>query len=62
MLFTLEDFQRTTGKMKQFRHCDIERAVTRHFCENCGTGAASETAGWPGSIVINAGTSDHPTT
>jgi hypothetical protein len=54
MLFPLESFQLTSGEMKQFRRSDLERPVTRHFCENCGTGVASETPNRPGSIVIPA--------
>ena len=46
--------------MKQFRRPDLEHPVTRHFCENCGTGVASETPNRPGSIVIKAGTFDDP--
>ena len=62
MLFSLESFQLTSGEMKQFRRSDLERPVTRHFCENCGTGVASETPNRPGSIVIKAGTFDDPST
>jgi hypothetical protein len=62
MLFPLETFQLTSGEMKQFRRSDLERPVTRHFCENCGTGIASETPNRPGSIVIKAGTFDDPST
>ena len=60
MIFPLEDFQLTSGEMKQFRRSDLERPVTRHFCENCGTGLASETPSRPGSIVIKVGTLDDP--
>ena len=60
MLFSLESFRLTSGQMKQFSRSDLERPVTRHFCENCGTGVASETPNRPGSIVIKAGTFDDP--
>ena len=60
MLFSLESFQLTSGQMKQYRRSDLERPVTRHFCEGCGTGIASETPNRPGSIVIKAGTFDDP--
>ena len=60
MLFPLESFQLSSGEMKQFRRPDLEHPVTRHFCENCGTGVASETPNRPGSIVIKAGTFDDP--
>jgi hypothetical protein len=56
MIFPFESFQLTSGEMKQFRRSDLERPVTRHFCENCGTGIASETPSRPGSIVIKVGT------
>ena len=60
MIFPLEDFQLKSGEMKQFRRSDLERPVTRYFCENCGTGLASETPSRPGSIVIKVGTLDDP--
>ena len=60
MLFPLESFQLTSGQMKQYRRSDLEHPVTRHFCENCGTGVASETPNRPGAIVIKAGTFDDP--
>ena len=60
MLFSLESFQLTSGQMKQYRRSDLERPVTRHFGESCGTGIASETPNRPGSIVIKAGTFDDP--
>ena len=60
MIFPFESFQLTSGEMKQFRRSDLERPVTRHFCENCGTGVASETPSRPGSIVIKVGTLDDP--
>jgi hypothetical protein len=60
MIFPLESFQLTSGEMKQFRRSDLERPVTRYFCENCGTGVGSETPSRPGSIVIKVGTLDDP--
>ena len=60
MLFPLESFQLSSGEMKQFRRPDLEHPVTRHFCEICCTGVASETPNRPGSIVIKAGTFDDP--
>ena len=60
LLVSLDSFQLSSGEMKQFRRPDLEHPVTRHFCENCGTGVASETPNRPGSIVIKAGTFDDP--
>ena len=60
MIFPLEAFRLTQGEMKQFRRSDLERPVTRHFCEHCGTGLASETPYRPGSIVVKVGTLDDP--
>ena len=60
MIFPLEGFQLVSGEMKQFRRPDLERPVTRHFCENCGTGIASETPNRPDSIVVKVGTLDDP--
>ena len=60
MILPLEAFRLTRGEMKQFRRSDLERPVTRHFCEHCGTGLASETPNRPGSIVMKVGTLDDP--
>ena len=37
---------------------DIENAVTRHFCSNCGTAIGTTAPGAPGSFVIKVGTMD----
>ncbi len=60
MIFPLDAFRLEHGEMKQFRRSDLERPVTRYFCENCGTGVASETPNRPGSIVMKVGTFDDP--
>ncbi len=43
MIFPLESFHLTPGKMEPFPRKDLEHPVTPPFCENCGTGLASET-------------------
>ena len=48
MISPLEAFHLTPRKMKPFRREDLEHPVTRPFCENYGTGLASETPIRPG--------------
>ena len=60
MRFSLSAFRLTCGEMKQFRRPDLDAPVTRHFCENCGTGIANETPKRPGAIIVKVGTFDDP--
>ena len=60
MVFPREAFTLTLGQLSEFKRSDLERAVTRYFCGNCGTGLASETPNRPGSIIIKVGTLDDP--
>ena len=60
MRFSLSAFRLTSGEMKQFRRPDLDAPVTRHFCENCGTGIANETPKRPDAIIVKVGTFDDP--
>ena len=57
MLMPPEGFAYTKGTPKQFRRPDIENAVTREFCETCGTHILTRRPGLP-QIVLKAGTLD----
>ena len=50
----------TKGTPKSFTRSDIERAVTREFCPDCGTHLATKAAGRP-IAVVKVGTLDDPT-
>ena len=50
----------TQGAPKGFTRSDIEGAVTREFCTNCGTHLLTRAPGLPGAVVLKAGTLDDP--
>jgi hypothetical protein len=53
-----EGFRVTKGALKSFKRSDIENAVTREFCPNCGTHVT--TRAMPGMVMIKIGTLDDP--
>lgn len=53
-------FTYTKGKPKQFTRTDIENAVTREFCGDCGTSLATRAPGLPGAILLKVGSFDDP--
>ena|ERR1700736_6554975 len=44
---------------KQFTRSDLERAVTREFCAECGTHVVTRPPGLP-AVVLRIGTLDDP--
>jgi len=48
------------GTPKAFTRSDLERAVTREFCPDCGTHLATKPPGRP-VVVVKVGTLDDPT-
>ena len=53
-----DGFKVTRGALKDFKRTDIENAVTRQFCPNCGTHVT--TRPMPGMVIIKVGTLDDP--
>ncbi len=53
-------FSYTKGQPKQFTRKDLERAVTREFCAECGTHLVTKVPGLPAAI-LKVGTLDDPT-
>ena len=49
----------TRGTPKAFTRSDLERAVTREFCPDCGTHLATKPPGRP-VVVVKVGTLDDP--
>ena len=49
----------TKGRPKAFTRSDLERAVTREFCPDCGTHLATKPPGRP-VVVVKVGTLDDP--
>src|SRR3954454_21946021 len=49
------------GTMKTFTSTGGSgKPVLRHFCPECGSSIAEETASAPGAVVLNVGTLDEP--
>ena len=52
-------FSYTKGTPKTFTRSDLENAVTREFCADCGTHIATRRPGLP-MVILKAGTLDDP--
>ena len=52
-------FKYTASQPKQFTRSDLERAVTREFCAECGTHLVSKLPGLP-AVALKVGTFDDP--
>ena len=51
-------FRYEKGKPKSFTRSDIDNAVTRFFCSDCGTAIGTMAPSAAGSMVIKVGTMD----
>jgi hypothetical protein len=60
MLMPVAGFKYTRGTPKKFSRSDLEKPVTREFCENCGTHIVTHPNGVPGMLVLKVGTLDDP--
>ncbi len=52
-------FSYTKGTPKKFTRSDLEHAVTREFCAECGTHLVTRPRGLP-AVVVKVGTLDDP--
>ncbi len=59
MLVKPDSFTYTQGEAKPFKRSDIEHAVTREFCPNCGTHVMTRRPGID-FLIVKAGTLDDP--
>jgi hypothetical protein len=55
-----QGFKITQGETKGFSRTDIDRAVTREFCPNCGTHILTRAPGLP-AVIVKVGSMDDPT-
>ena len=55
----IDGFRYTEGAPKQFKRSDLERAVTREFCAECGTHLVTRPPGFP-VVILKVGTLDDP--
>ena len=56
----LDGFALTKGEVKGYKRADIEGAVTRQFCPNCGTHMFTRAPALADAIIIKVGTLDDP--
>jgi len=59
MLMPVGGFSYTKGSPKAFARTDIEGAVTREFCAECGTHVATRRPGLA-AVILKVGTLDDP--
>ena len=59
MLMPPEGFRYVSGVPKTFARRDLERPVTREFCETCGTHIATRQLGL-NAVILKVGTLDDP--
>ncbi|HSM95661.1 MAG TPA: GFA family protein [Rhizomicrobium sp.] len=59
MAMPQDGFKYTKGTPKQFKRKDLERAVTREFCGECGTHVVTRAPGFP-MVIIKVGSLDDP--
>jgi hypothetical protein len=59
MLMPVKGFSYSKGSPKQFSRTDIEGAVTREFCAECGTHMTTRRPGLS-AVNVKAGTLDDP--
>ena len=53
-------FQYVKGEPRGFSRSDLERPVTREFCETCGTQILARSPGMLGALMLKVGTLDDP--
>ena len=54
-----DGFAYTQGAPKGFRRDDVDNAVTREFCPDCGTSLVTRNEGWP-FVIVKVGPLDDP--
>ena len=59
LLMPQEGFSYTKGTPKQFTRSDLDRALTREFCAECGTHILTRRPGLP-ALILKVGTLDDP--
>jgi hypothetical protein len=60
MAMPTEGVEVTQGAVKDFKRDDIEGAVTRQFCPNCGTHLFTRAPGFEAAVIIKVGSMDDP--
>ena len=60
MAMPADTFAYTQGAAKGFTRTDIDNAVTREFCPNCGTHLLTRAGAMPNSVINKVGGMDDP--
>ncbi len=60
MAMPADGFEYTSGTPKQFKRSDIDNAVTREFCGDCGTHLVTRSPQMPGGVILKVGGMDDP--
>ena len=60
MIVPLDEFKFLKGEPNFFKRDDLEKAVTRLFCNTCGTAIGTKNPLRPNSIILKVGTFDDP--
>jgi hypothetical protein len=60
LIMSSDGFRYTKGGPKTFTRPDLEGAVTREFCADCGVQLANRTPRDSSIVVLHAGTLDEP--
>ena len=60
IIMPVDEFKIVRGKPKEFKRKDIENAVTRLFCDKCGTAIGTKSPSRPKSIILKVGPLDDP--
>ncbi len=60
MALPASGFKITAGEPKAFSRTDIDGAVTREFCPNCGTHILTRAPALPDAVILKVGSMDDP--
>ena len=60
MAMPLDTFSYTKGEAKGFTRTDIDNAVTREFCPECGTHLVTKAPAMPKAVILKVGSMDDP--
>jgi hypothetical protein len=60
MLMPIKGFSYSKGSPRRFSRTDIDNAVTREFCAECGTHLTTHRPGMSSVVILKAGTLDDP--
>ena len=60
MAMPLDTFTYTKGAPKGFTRTDIDNAVTREFCPECGTHLVTKAPAMPNAVILKVGSMDDP--